>query len=252
MKFEEANAEYLHSWYLFILSFSGVMFLFFSNSFAFNLLVIAVLFFFYYKNGVKRRELANILAVGFIFSFLFFLLNVIYANKKYQSGLVVWIGPFHFYKNVLDNGSVVFFHLFFLTSLSMASARSINYTKVILYLSVKKKIKVLFAYPLLLAMNSIMLFKDEFFRIRISAKIRNLKFQRSFFILFPLLVFAIRHSQRGALSLVSRGINEKKSFYFSYGLSKKDHILFYFILFGLAAIFFMTNYILEGGVIPSK
>jgi energy-coupling factor transporter transmembrane protein EcfT len=95
-------------------------------------------------------------------------------------------------------------------------------------------------YPLLIAMNSILLFKEEFDRIKLSAKFRGLGLKDRLFALFPLLVFAIRHSQRGSLSLVTRGLNPNKSFYFGYEISIQDRkwlsifYLGFFVIVGLA------------------
>jgi hypothetical protein len=88
-------------------------------------------------------------------------------------------------------------------------------------------------------MNSIALFKDEFDRIKVNARLRDLPLKDRLSIFFPLLVFAIRHSQRGALSLVTRGLSDQKSFYFSYDISSLDKnifkvfLLIYLILIGV-------------------
>jgi len=49
-------------------------------------------------------------------------------------------------------------------------------------------------------------------RLRIIAKQRELDLKDRMAFFFPLLVFAIRHSQRGSLALVTRGLSEKKVF----------------------------------------
>jgi hypothetical protein len=130
--------------------------------------------------------------------------------------------------------------LFLISFLSISSGTVIDYTKVVLYLIVHKGLKLFWGYPFLLAMNSIVLFKVEFERIRINAKFRNLPWVDQFSVFFPLLVFAIRHSQRGALSLVTRGLSDQKSFYFCYAVSDLDRfrfkifLLIFLILIGIA------------------
>jgi energy-coupling factor transporter transmembrane protein EcfT len=109
-------------------------------------------------------------------------------------------------------------------------------------LIVHKGLKLFWGYPILLALNSIALFKEEYDRIKINARLRDLPFKDQFMLFFPLLVFAIRHSQRGALSLVTRGLNQQKTFYFSYGLSfddKKRLFLFWLIYFALVIATFL-------------
>ena len=117
--------------------------------------------------------------------------------------------------------------LFLLMLASMASGRIINYTKVVLFLVIHKGLKVLWGYPIMIALNSILLFKEEYEKIKLNGKLRGLSFFEKIGMLFPLLVFAIRHSQRGSLSLVTRGLNPSKSFYFSYETSAHDRKIFW-------------------------
>lgn len=131
--------------------------------------------------------------------------------------------------------------LFLLMLASMASGRIINYTKVVLFLVIHKGLKVLWGYPIMIALNSILLFKDEYEKIKLNGKLRNLSWIDKLGLLFPLLVFAIRHSQRGSLSLVTRGLNPSKSFYFNYETTAHDRKIF--------LAFFMAYLFLCGGLL---
>ena len=222
MKFLEPKKEYIHSWYLFIMTFLGLIFLLASSVLPLNLLMAIILMFLYVKNGLQKSTLFKLMAFAFSFSFLFLLLNLLYPGEKFQHGEELLILNMPVYKAALINGLRTFSKLFLLSLVSMSSTLGITYTKVILHLIIHKGLKVVMGYPLLIALNSILLFKEEFARIRISAKFRGLGWWDRLFVLFPLLVFAIRHSQRGSLSLVTRGLNPNKSFYFGYELTTSD------------------------------
>jgi energy-coupling factor transporter transmembrane protein EcfT len=179
-------------------------------------------------------SLSTLIKLGtfaFSFALIFLFLNLLYPGEKLQTGEIIVIGQVSFYKAALINGLKNFTRLFLLSLVSMSSTYALAYTKVILYLIIHKGLKVFMGYPLLIALNSILLFKEEFDRIRMSARFRGLGWSERLFTLFPLLVFAIRHSQRGSLSLVTRGLNPNKSFYFGYDLRAQDgKILRYFMV----------------------
>jgi energy-coupling factor transporter transmembrane protein EcfT len=132
--------------------------------------------------------------------------------------------------------------LMLVSFLSMASGVVIDYTKVVLHLIVHKGLRLFWGYPFLLALNSIALFKSEFERIRINSRLRDLPWKDQLSLFFPLLVFAIRHSQRGALALVTRGLSDEKTFYFSYDLSPSDKFLFRLFLVSFVFLIGITIY----------
>lgn len=243
MKFLEPKIEYLHSWYLLIISFLSFIFLLASPVLAANLFLAVLVLYLYSKNGLQGRTLLKLFLFAFSFSFLFLLLNLLYPGEKLKVGEQITLFSMTFYKAALMNGLKNFSRLFLITLVSMSSTYAISYTKVILYLIIHKGLKVIMGYPLLIALNSILLFKDEFERIRLSARFRGLGWWDRVFVIFPLLVFAIRHSQRGSLSLVTRGLNPNKSFYFGYELSPRDRkwlrgfLLSYICLVAIAIYF---------------
>lgn len=243
MKFLEPKVEFIHSWYLLIMSFFTFFFLLASPVLPLNALLAVFMIYLYIKNGLSDRVLLKLFLYAFFFAFLFLLLNLLYPGEKLRVGETLTILSMTVYKAALINGLKNFSRLFLLTLVSMSSTYIIQYTKVILYLIIHKGLKVFMGYPLLIALNSILLFKEEFDRIRLSARFRGLGWWDRLFVLFPLLVFAIRHSQRGSLSLVTRGLNPNKSFYFGYELSARDRrwlrgfFLFYLCLVAIAIYF---------------
>ena len=243
MKFLEPKTEFIHSWYLFIMSSFGLLFLLISSVLPFNFAMAFILIFLYRKNGLSDILLFKVLVFAFSFSSVFLLMNLLYPGKALKVGNQYLIGNFSFYEAALMNGLKNFTRLFLLSLVSMCSVYAIVYTKVILYLIIHKGLKVFMGYPLLIALNSILLFKDEFERIRLSARFRGLGFWDRVLTLFPLLVFAIRHSQRGSLSLVTRGLNPKKSFYFGYELVASDRkILRWFFLILICMVAMMIYF----------
>ena len=233
MKFLETKKEFIHSWYLLIMSLFGLIFLLASKTLPLNFLMALFLLYLYLKNGLPVKVLLKLTVFAFIFSSIFLFLNLLYPGEKLRVGEQLSLGQLTFYKAALINGLINFGRLFMLSLVSMCSTYAIIYTKVILYLIIHKGLKVIMGYPLLIALNSILLFKEEFDRIRLSARFRGLGWWDRLFVLFPLLVFAIRHSQRGSLSLVTRGLNPNKSFYFGYEIVPSDRkwLRSFFLLF---------------------
>ncbi len=239
MKFLESRPEFIHSWYLFIMTMLTLVFLLASSVLPANLVLSLFILYLFRKNGLKNKTLIKLAVFAFFFSSMFLLLNMLYPSEKYRSGAEVILLGKSFYKAALLNGLHNFSRLFMLSLISMSSTFAITYTKMILYLVIHKGLKVFMGYPLLIALNSILMFKEEFDRIRLSARFRGLGWWDRLFVLFPLLVFAIRHSQRGSLSLVTRGLNPNKSFYFGYDIVPSDRKwmrLFFLMFICLVAI----------------
>ncbi len=237
--------EFFHSWYLFIVSGLTLLFLLISSNPALDLFLTSVTLFLFFKNKLSPQSLFKLILYSLSFSFMFFLLNLLYTNEANQTGTIYKFSFLHFYfsffEGAVDNALKIFSRLFMMTLISMGSTYVINYSKLILYLIVHKGLKVFWGYPILIALNSILLLKEEFDRISMSAKFRGLSFWERIFVFFPLLVFAIRHSQRGSLSLVTRGLSPHKSFYFTYALRERDKVImlcYFFIYACLVAIMF--------------
>ncbi len=218
----EKSKEFIHSWYIVLMTFFTLVFLLANKKLMMDLPLIFFMMYVFHKNGLTFYKIKRILFFAFIFSFSFFIISILYPAEALKTGV-----NYHFY--YFEIPVVVFWkalstmiRLFFVSFLSMSSTIAIDYSKVILYLISEKGLNVFWGYPLLLALNSISLFKKEFERIRINARLRNLPNKDKFSLLFPMLIFAIRHSQRGAMSLVTRGLNNHRNFYFNYSLSPID------------------------------
>lgn len=216
--------EYFHSWYLLIITFFNVFFLLINRNLLLGIPLVIYSFYLYFKNGLTLKKLFTLSLYALFFGLSYFLLSRLHPGKD----------------ATMEKSIHTMVRLIIVTLVSMSSGSVINYTNVVLHLIVHKGLKLFWGYPLLLALNSIVLFKEEYDRIKINAKLRDLPLLDKIMVFFPLLVFAIRHSQRGALSLVTRGLTKEKSFYFSYDVSRRDKkilLIFwmiYLLLVGLA------------------
>lgn len=216
--------EFFHSWYLLVITIFSVLFLLLNRNLYLGIPLVIGSFYLYFKNGLTLKKFFRFSLYALFFGMSYFLLSRLHPGKD----------------ATMEKSIHTMIRLFTVTLVSMSSGSVINYTNVVLHLIVHKGLKLFWGYPLLLALNSIALFKEEYDRIKINAKLRDLPMLDKIMVFFPLLVFAIRHSQRGALSLVTRGLTKEKSFYFSYDVSRRDKKillifwLIYLLLVGLA------------------
>lgn len=222
----EKTREYIHSWYLLLMSFFALLFLLINRKLPLDLPLIIFLFILFFKNGLKVSDFRRLLFYAFLFSFTLFMINILYPSNELKTGEIYHIGTFQIHNGSLVKAGQTMARLFLVSFLSMATGKIMDYTKVVLHLIVHKGLKLFWGYPILLALNSIVLFQKEYERIKINARLRDLPLKDKISIFFPLLVFAIRHSQRGALSLVTRGLSQEKSFFFRYDTSDSDKKIF--------------------------
>lgn len=236
----KAKIEYLHSWYLLAISLLGLFFLLLNPYWLASLALVTVLHYFYFKNGLTIKAFQKNVFVAFVFSFFIVGLYLLWPAENLNHAPFLKIGEWTVAQSVLEAGALRGVKLFLLVLTSMASARVINYTKVILFFIIHKGLKVIWGYPIMIALNSILLFKEEYERLQMNGKLRDLGWTGKLGVLFSLLVFAIRHSQRGSLSLVTRGLNPHKSFYFSYQLGPHDKRRFRSFYLFYSGLFLLT------------
>ena len=236
MKNLPEEQEFLHSWYLLLIVVLVIFFLFFNNSLIFNLPMIGITLFLFAKNNLRLNLFFKIFSHALFFSMTIFIFSTMNPSADLQKGKVFYFLGKKYYEMSLNQGMSTSLKIFCLSLISMCSASVIDYTKVILYLIVNQGLKLIWGYPILLAINSVLLFKNELERIKINARFRELPFNDRVAVFFPLLVFAIRHSERGAMSLASRGLSDSKTFFSAYETNLRDRLIFtsflliYFVL----------------------
>ena len=112
----------------------------------------------------------------------------------------------------------VFVRLFFISTLSVSSLEVLHGEVILLYLAQKKKFPVMLIYPLLFSLSSINLFKQKFELYRLNHQMRQTKGWVLPKMLFQFLVFTLRFSESGALSLIARGLSENKFYYYDFSI----------------------------------
>lgn len=109
---------------------------------------------------------------------------------------------------------IVFQRLFFVSTVSVCALQVIRIEVVLLSLVQKSRLSVMFVYPLLFALSSITLLKHKYDLYVFNARLRQVKGFLLPRLLFQFLVFVLRYSESGALSLIARGLSpQKKSYY---------------------------------------
>ncbi len=112
----------------------------------------------------------------------------------------------------------VFIRLFFVSTLSVSSLTVIHGEVILLYLAQQKKLPVLLIYPLLFSLSAMALFKQKFDLYRLNHRLRESKGWVLPKMLFQFLVFTLRFSESGALSLIARGLSENKLYYYDFSI----------------------------------
>lgn len=231
--------EMVHSLVTFILLVCALLLILISKQY-FQIVGIWVVSLFYFNYlKIDMKKMGKYLIFALFFSFTYFLLNLLFPRDYGTSDEFIHLFKMKISVIQLSKAAFITFKIIALSHLSMSSNLIINYTNIILFLVSKNKMQTSSAYPLLVAINSIGLIKEEFYKIQINARQRKFSVYKRINTLFPLMVFAIRHSQRGALSLVTRGLNETRSFYYQYDLDRMDKmilglcLLAYLMIYGI-------------------
>lgn len=225
MKNLTKEKEFIHSSCLLAVAFMTILLVFIMQSFFVRPLLLVPVFYFYFRNGLKFKIVLNLFFISLFFSFTFFVLGILYPTTRYLQGELITIFGGQFYLLALKQGLSNMFRLFLVSFISMASVYALSYEKVILWMLQSRMISTQVGYPILIALNAISLFKSEFQKMKMSLRLRGIKHFQFIYTLFPLLVFSVRQSQRGALSLITRGMNQNKTYYFDYSIKKNDMML---------------------------
>lgn len=191
--------------------------------------------------GLRAKDLLQITLLVSLASTSILTLNLLYPTIIHQAEeKIIFGGYFECYRSVCEMAFANFQRLFFLSFISIATSIVMPFDKLLLFwASTKKKnnspsyrplfpgwSKIKLAYVVLAAINSISLLKTEFERINIVMKFRKIPLKKRYLFIFPLLIFAIKHSQRTAIALLARGFVENKKFYFQYSINKNDQLRF--------------------------
>jgi hypothetical protein len=219
--------EKIDSLVLLMITTLSYLYFFYIENQLFYLPVFIFLMILYNQNNVSLLQILKFSAGAITFSFLHSTAMLVSSHDMIASATdkIVHFYFLNFSENSLRLQLKVFIKISTISSLSISSIYSLNFEKIIIQSMQRKWLRPNLGYPLLLAFNSIASIKSEFQKIKINAAFRNISYFKQFNILFSLLVFSIRHAERGAMSLLTRGISENKHFYFNTSMKRSDYVI---------------------------
>lgn len=241
INYKDIYDEKIHSFVNFALVAVTIVLLFVAGkpAVSFYLFAMALTYFFY--AGLGLSSFIKTLFYTFSFSFIYLLMLLLFpAPKSFFFGKAIkdiFISPDFF----RSKEYFVFLRLFLVSTVSVMSLSVISAEVVFLYLAQKKKMPLMFVYPLLFAVNSIHLLKKKFDLYRFNNRLRKIKGFVLPRLLFQFLVFTLRFSESGALSLIARGLSENKYSYYDFSLNRRDKctgaLVCAILLIGFYAVF---------------
>ena len=186
--------------------------------------------------GLEFKLIFKILCISVAFGFSFFILAIVFPSKMFEQTDMLQFAGLRISIDLLKIQSLIFLRIVCISSISIMSAYLINYEKIFIYLMNKKKMSAQTGYALILALNSIALMKSELSKINLNARFRGVVFYKRVNVLFSLLVFTIKHADRGAMSLITRGLTSEKLFYYDSSMRPIDKTVAY--------LFFLIHFLL--------
>ncbi len=127
----------------------------------------------------------------------------------------------------LNKANQIFLRVTTMTWVALMSGTMVNLRDVVSYTLQCNWLSMNVAYALQLGFGSIGLMRAEIKRIMLSAKLRGLTWRERFLQWLPILIFALRHATRGAMSLRARGLVEHeahKTFYYNYQSTRRQKL----------------------------
>ncbi len=156
--------------------------------------------------GLKIRTFVRCLVLAMVFNLPMLLAPLLFSELSTHKAEI--------YFNVL--------RLFIVSMFSLISVALFDYNRFLYFLMQRRWISPQVGHTLLLSLNSLLQLRRQWNDLKIIARSRGLPFYKYHTLAFPLFVYAVRYSQRGAMSLASRGIQGNKSYVFNYDLQKRD------------------------------
>lgn len=200
-----------------------------------SVFVLQIFYFMYL--GLDLRRLLRILFYAFSFAAVYLLMLLLFPAVHLAT-----VTPLPFFSS---KEFFIFLRLFMVSTISAASLHVINAEVVFLYLAQKKKMPTVAVYSLLFAVNSITFLKKKFDLFVFNNRLRGVKGFVLPRLLFQFLVFILRFSETGACSLVSRGISEKKYYYYDFSLSRRDKAVLVLNFTVILLVMFVANMLIK-------
>lgn len=164
-----------------------------------------------------------------------------YMHLDISSSAKISLFGFKLYQEKFNLSLYLVVRAFSLSLISFAYLTAIRYDRLIYSLIQNLKFPVKFGYALMASFNALGNLQEEFFRIRIAARLRFSRQPLFYFYIIPLLVSATRYSQQAAVSMQTRGLSEKKSFLIEQKLKSIDLAFLLINILGVILLFFIKE-----------
>lgn len=208
-----------HPLILLILSLVSILSILILGPNAATLFIFILHSFLCFFSGLGLRKYLKLLFFVILFSFSLFVLNYLYSTFS--------LAIYNFARAIL------------LTFVSVSASLIIDFEWLLLYLMSQGFLSPTKGYPIFAAINAIEHLKEEKKRLDHLARMRGLTgLRHQFRSLLPLLVFALRHSQRAATAMIARGLNDRKTFYYDYSIKNREWYFAAFFLGLQLGVFF--------------
>ena len=161
--------------------------------------------------GMRWRDIWIRLGLALLLSWSIWLWNIIFVAERSD--------------DTLQKANQILLRVTTMTWVALLSGSMLNLRDVVSTALQRGWLSMNVAYALQLGFGAIGLMRAEVKRIMLSAKLRGLTWRERFLQWLPILIFALRHATRGAMSLRARGLAEheaRKTFYYNYQSTHKQ------------------------------
>ena len=161
--------------------------------------------------GMRWRDIWIRLGLALLLSWSIWLWNIIFVAEHSD--------------DTVQKANQILLRVTTMTWVALLSGSMLNLRDVVSTALQRGWLSMNVAYALQLGFGAIGLMRAEVKRIMLSAKLRGLTWRERFLQWLPILIFALRHATRGAMSLRARGLAEheaRKTFYYNYQSTHKQ------------------------------
>ena len=182
--------------------------------------------------GMRWRDIWIRLGLALLLSWSIWLWNIIFVAERSD--------------DTLQKANQILLRVTTMTWVALLSGSMLNLRDVVSTALQRGWLSMNVAYALQLGFGAIGLMRAEIKRIMLSAKLRGLSWRERFLQWLPILIFALRHATRGAMSLRARGLAEyeaRKTFYYNYQSTPRQRGLAWLALLILLGITMASEYV---------
>ena len=182
--------------------------------------------------GMRWRSILVYLGLALLLSWSIWLWNIVFVAERTDA--------------TMQKANQILLRVTTMTWVALMSGSMVNLRDVVSTALQRGWLSMNVAYALQLGFGAIGLMRAEIKRIMLSAKLRGLTWRERFLQWLPILIFALRHATRGAMSLRARGLAEhetRKTFYYNYQSTHKQRWLAWLALLIFLGITMASEYV---------